>query len=63
MHQALRVELEITRQAFHALLAALTPEDWDRPSRNPSWTIGELLHSRGRMVQVPGRLARCLPSR
>jgi len=43
MHQALRAELETTRQAFHDLLAGLTPEDWDRPSLNPTWSIGEIL--------------------
>jgi hypothetical protein len=43
MHRALRAELETTRQAFHALLATLTPADWDRPSHNPRWTIGEVL--------------------
>ena len=43
MHRALRTELETTRQAFHALLAALTPEGWERPSHNHCWTIGEVL--------------------
>jgi len=31
LHLALRAELEATRQAFQALLATLTPEDWYRP--------------------------------
>ena len=43
LHRALRAELEATRQAFHALLAALAPADWDRLSLNPRWTIGEVL--------------------
>jgi hypothetical protein len=39
----LGAELERTREAFHGLLARLVSEDWDRPSANPAWTIGEVL--------------------
>lgn len=40
----LRAELEETRQAYHALLAEVTEENWDLPSANPAWTLGEMLY-------------------
>ncbi len=40
---AIQTELESTRGAFHALLAALTQEDFRKQSRNPGWTNGEIL--------------------
>jgi uncharacterized protein (TIGR03083 family) len=39
----LLAEIEATRAAFLALLDRLPPDAWDRPSRNPGWTVGELL--------------------
>jgi uncharacterized damage-inducible protein DinB len=57
LHRACRAELESTRQAFHELLATLAPEDWDRPSRNPSWTIGEILwHIANYLLIIPDQL-------
>ena len=57
MHQTLAAELEATRQAFHALVAALTPADWIRPSANPAWTIGEVLwHITGYLFMIPQQL-------
>jgi hypothetical protein len=57
LHRALRSELETTRQAFHALLASLMPEDWERPSYNPAWTIGELLwHITSYLFVIPQQL-------
>jgi uncharacterized protein (TIGR03083 family) len=57
LHDALRTELETTRRAFHALLATLTPEDWDRPSRNPRWSIGEILwHITSYLFVIPQQL-------
>lgn len=57
LRQALRAELETTRQAFYALLAALTPEDWQRPSLNPAWTTGEILtHITGYLFIIPSQL-------
>lgn len=57
MHQALAAELEATRQAFHTLVATLTPADWSRPSANPAWTIGELLwHITGYLFLIPQQL-------
>jgi uncharacterized protein (TIGR03083 family) len=57
LHQALRAELEATRQAFHALLATLAPADWTRPSLNPAWTIGEVLwHIAGYLFLIPQQL-------
>src|SRR5262245_18097142 len=57
-HQMLRADLEATCQAFHALLATLTPADWSRPSTNPAWTIGEVLwHITGYAFMIPDQLA------
>lgn len=41
--ESIRSELESTRSAFHALLASLSEEDFDRQSLNPGWTNGEIL--------------------
>ena len=38
-----REELEASRAEFHELLAAVTPDRWDRRSNNPGWTNGQLL--------------------
>lgn len=57
LQRALREELEQTRRAFHTLLAALDPEDWDRYSSNPAWTIGELLwHITSFLFIIPQQL-------
>lgn len=40
----LRAELEETRQAYHHLLAEVAEDDWDLPSANPIWTLGEMLY-------------------
>lgn len=42
IHEQIRAELEATRAAFHALIGELADEDWDRPSGNPAWTIGQV---------------------
>jgi hypothetical protein len=42
--QQLRDELESTRQAFHNLLVDVSESDFDKPSLNPEWTIGEMLY-------------------
>jgi hypothetical protein len=58
LHDTLRAELEATRRAFHALLAALAPEDWDRPSLNEAWTTGEVLwHITCYLFMIPEQLA------
>jgi uncharacterized damage-inducible protein DinB len=36
-------ELEAARHEFHAMLASLSPEDWERRSGNRAWTNGQLL--------------------
>jgi hypothetical protein len=41
--QAIRSGLTATRDAYHELLAALTPDDWPRRSGNPEMTIKELM--------------------
>jgi len=57
LHHALRTELETTRHAFHALLASLAPADWDRPSHNPAWTIGEVFwHMTSYLFVIPQQL-------
>lgn len=39
---SIKSELEQTRQDFHKLLAATNPSDWDKPSGNAAWTVGEV---------------------
>jgi uncharacterized protein (TIGR03083 family) len=41
---AIRAELAATRAAFHDLVGTLSPDDWRRPTRNPAWSVGDLLH-------------------
>ena len=41
--ESIRIELESTRSAFHALLDSLSEEDLHRQSLNPGWTNGEIL--------------------
>lgn|SRR5215208_6942982 len=40
---AIRAELEQTRRSYHELLGSLTREEWRRKSRNPAWTVGQLM--------------------
>jgi len=40
---AVAAELEDARRGFHEMLASLSPEDWEGPSRNRAWTNGQLL--------------------
>ncbi len=40
---AIRAELESTRDAYHELLNSLSPEDWKRKSGNPAWSVGQLM--------------------
>lgn len=42
--EQVRSQLEDTRTAFHDLLNSLTSEDLKKPSRNPAWSIGEVLY-------------------
>jgi hypothetical protein len=44
LNQQIRSEMEETRRDFHNLLADISEDDYDRPSLNPEWTIGELLY-------------------
>lgn len=41
--EALRAELEATRQAFYALADSLSREDWTKPTPNPAWNVGEMM--------------------
>ncbi len=41
--RAVQAELTAARAAFHRQLAALTPDELARPSRNPAWTNGAVL--------------------
>ena len=38
-----RDDIESGRSEFRAFLAAVTPDQWRRPSSNPAWTNGALL--------------------
>jgi hypothetical protein len=52
--EAIRQELEQTRQAFHALLDSIDPADWERKSGNRAWTVRELM---SHMASVVGLTA------
>lgn len=41
--QEIRQELELTRARFHHLLASLSERDFQKQSRNPDWTNGEII--------------------
>ncbi len=41
--ESLRAEMETNRANFHALLAALTDADLQRPSANPAWSVKEVM--------------------
>lgn len=41
--EAIRAELEETREAFHALSRSLSAVDRKQQSKNPAWTNGEVL--------------------
>ena len=41
--EEIRAELEATREAYHALLDSLSEEDWNKPSGNPAWTVGQVM--------------------
>ena len=43
LREEIRAELEATRQAYHALLDALSDEDWKKASGNPAWTVRQLM--------------------
>ena len=43
IREEIQKELDTTRAEFHRLLAALSEEDFQRPSRNPGWTNGEIV--------------------
>lgn len=40
---ALRQELEAGRAAYHALLAAIPDDAWERPSANPAWNVRQMM--------------------
>lgn len=42
--EEIRAELATTRAAFLELLGTLSDADWQRPTSNPSWHVGHLLH-------------------
>ncbi|MCB8967494.1 MAG: nitroreductase family deazaflavin-dependent oxidoreductase [Ardenticatenaceae bacterium] len=41
--KTLHQELEETRAAYHALLAEIPDDAWERPSANPAWNIREMM--------------------
>ena len=44
LSEEIRAELEVTRQAYHALLDVLSDQDWRKPSGNAAWTVGQLMY-------------------
>jgi hypothetical protein len=42
--EAVRAELEATRKAFQALLAAIPDEAMERPTSNPAWNVRQVLY-------------------
>jgi hypothetical protein len=42
--ESIRAELAATRDVFHQLLDGFSAADWRRPTANPAWTVGDLLH-------------------
>lgn len=40
---ALRQELEAGRAVYHALLAAIPDDAWERPSGNPAWNVRQMM--------------------
>jgi hypothetical protein len=42
--QAIRDELEETRDAFHALLASIPNEAFELPTSNPAWNVRQMLY-------------------
>jgi len=42
--QAIRDELEETRDAFHALLASIPDEAFEQPTNNPAWNVRQMLY-------------------
>lgn len=43
LKETIRKDFEETRRSCHEILATLTEEGWNRKSRNPSWTNGQVL--------------------
>ena len=41
--EALREELEATRQAYHELLASIPDDAWNRPTANPKWNVRQMM--------------------
>ena len=49
--QAIRVEIESARTAYHKLLGSLSDEDWSKKSANPAWSVGQLMWHVGRGME------------
>lgn len=58
--EALRQEIEETRAAFHALLAAVPDAALHLPSDNPAWTVGEVLYHMSVAPRMLGRDAKMI---
>ncbi|TET99610.1 MAG: DinB family protein [Dehalococcoidia bacterium] len=41
--EAIRAEVQTTRAAYHELLRSLSPDDWNKKSANPAWSVGQLM--------------------
>lgn len=42
--QRVRADLVQASRDFHVLLDSLGEDDWDKPSRNPAWTNGQVVY-------------------
>jgi uncharacterized damage-inducible protein DinB len=55
---ALRVQLEETRTAYHALMEALSDADWDQKTGSTAWTVGEVMtHLADTLADKPAAIA------
>jgi len=41
--EAIRQELDATRQAYHGLVKSISPDEWTKKTANPGWRIGQIL--------------------
>ncbi len=63
LREALRQEIEATRQEFHQLLAAIPDEAFSWPSANPAWTIGQVLYHMSLAPRLVGADIRLITGR
>lgn len=57
--ETIRGELEATHTAFVTLIESLSEDDWSRPTTNPAWTVGNILHHLVSSLELVPREVRC----